>query len=219
MNSLGNKAIMAKNIQRYMNSKGVSRNEICDALGIKYTTFTDWVKGNTYPRIDKIELMANYFGISKSDLVEEAFDRTNNLVDFKSRSRGIKIPVLGEVAAGIPIEAVEDIIDYEEISEDMAKRGEFFGLRINGDSMLPMIYKNDVVIVRKQPDAETGDVVIVRINGDNATCKQLRKLSDGAIELISMNTSYAPMFFSREDVINKPVEIIGKVIENRHKFE
>lgn len=219
MNSLGNKAIMAKNIQRYMNSKGVSRNEICDALGIKYTTFTDWVKGNTYPRIDKIELMANYFGISKSDLVEEAFDRTNNLVDFKSRSRGIKIPVLGEVAAGIPIEAVEDIIDYEEISEDMAKRGEFFGLRINGDSMLPMIYKNDVVIVRKQPDAETGDVVIVRINGDNATCKQLRKLSDGAIELISMNPSYAPMFFSREDVINKPVEIIGKVIENRHKFE
>ncbi len=71
MGGLGNKAIMAKNIQHYMGIKGVSRNDICDALGIKYTTFTDWVKGNTYPRIDKIELMANYFGISKSDLVEE----------------------------------------------------------------------------------------------------------------------------------------------------
>lgn len=219
MNSLGNKAIMAKNIQRYMNSKGVSRNEICDALGIKYTTFTDWVKGNTYPRIDKIELMANYFGISKSDLVEEAFDRTNNLVDFKSRSKGVKIPVLGEVAAGIPIEAIEDIIDYEEISEDMAKRGEFFGLRINGDSMLPRICKGDVVIVRQQPVAETGDTVIVRINGDSATCKRLRKYADGALELISTNPSYEPMFFSKEEVLSKPVEIIGKVIENRQKFE
>lgn len=71
MGGLGNKAIMAKNIQRYMDMKGVTRTDVCDALGIKYTTFTDWVKGNTYPRIDKIELMANYFGISKSDLVEE----------------------------------------------------------------------------------------------------------------------------------------------------
>lgn len=69
--NLGNKQIMAKNIQYYMNQRGKTRQEMCDALGVKYTTFTDWVKGNAYPRIDKIELMANYFGISKSDLVEE----------------------------------------------------------------------------------------------------------------------------------------------------
>ena len=69
--NLGNKQIMAKNIQYYMNQRGKTRQEMCDALGVKYTTFTDWVKGNAYPRIDKIELMANYFGISKADLVEE----------------------------------------------------------------------------------------------------------------------------------------------------
>lgn len=69
--NLGNKQIMAKNIQYYMNQRGKTRQEMCEALGVKYTTFTDWVKGNAYPRIDKIELMANYFGISKSDLVEE----------------------------------------------------------------------------------------------------------------------------------------------------
>lgn len=67
---LGNKDIMAHNIEYYMNKHGKTRNEMCQALGVKYTTFTDWVKGNSYPRIDKIELMANYFGISKSDLVE-----------------------------------------------------------------------------------------------------------------------------------------------------
>ena len=71
MSDLGNKAVMAKNIKYYMELHGKSRNEICEALGVKYTTFTDWVKGNVYPRIDKIELMANYFGISKADLVED----------------------------------------------------------------------------------------------------------------------------------------------------
>ena len=74
MSDLGNKEVMAKNIQRLMNETGKSRNDLCEALGVKYTTLTDWIKGNTYPRIDKIELMANYFGVSKSDLIE---DKTN----------------------------------------------------------------------------------------------------------------------------------------------
>lgn len=79
---IGNKAIMAKNIQYYMDIHNKTRNEMCDALGVKYTTFTDWVKGNSYPRIDKIELMANYFGISKADLVEEhTTDNTFPLTD------------------------------------------------------------------------------------------------------------------------------------------
>ena len=69
MGNLGNKEIMAKNIRHYMEKYNKTRQEMCDALGVKYTTFTDWVKGNSYPRIDKIELMANYFGISKADLV------------------------------------------------------------------------------------------------------------------------------------------------------
>ena len=77
MSNLGNKKIMSKNIQYYMDKNNKSRNDMCEALGVKYTTFTDWVKGNTYPRIDKIELMANYFGISKSDLVEEHSHENN----------------------------------------------------------------------------------------------------------------------------------------------
>lgn len=70
MSDLGNKEIMAQNIQRLMDNRGIDRIKICTDLGFKYTTFTDWIKGNTYPRIDKIEMMANYFGVSKSDLVE-----------------------------------------------------------------------------------------------------------------------------------------------------
>lgn len=109
------------------------------------------------------------------------------------------------------------MIDTEEITEEMAKTGEFFGLKIKDNSMEPRIYENDVVIVRQQNDAESGDVVIATINGDEATCKRLRKYRDG-IELISNNPSYEPMFFSNEEILSKPVRIIGKVVELRGKF-
>ena len=66
-------------------------------------------------------------------------------------------------------------------------------------------------------DAESGDIVIAMVNGDDATCKRLRKYRDG-IELISNNLSYEPMFFSNEEIISKPVKIIGKVVELRGKF-
>lgn len=90
MSNLGNKAIMAKNILYYMEKANKTRNDVCQDLGISYTTFTDWVKGNTYPRIDKIEAMANYFGITKSDLVEEKPTTTSE--DEVSR-----VVTLGEV--------------------------------------------------------------------------------------------------------------------------
>jgi repressor LexA len=200
---------MAENITYYMNKHQKSRNDMCEALGVKYTTFTDWVKGNSYPRIDKIELMANYFGISKADLVEK-----RNSTSTKS---GVTINVLGRVAAGIPIDCVEEIIDTEEITQDMASTGEFFGLQIHGDSMEPRMKDGDVVIVRQQDDAETDNIVIAVVNGNEATCKRLKKYAEG-IALISTNPSYEPMYFSNKEIAEKPVRIIGVVKELRAKF-
>lgn len=208
MSSLGNKEIMANNIRFYLSQNGISQTEICQTLGFSMSTFSDWVHARTYPRIDKIELMANYFGIEKSDLVEE---RT------KSQRAGVAINVLGRVAAGIPINAITEIIDTEEISEDLAKSGDFFALKIKGDSMEPRIVDGDVVIVKQQEDAENGDTVIALVNGDDAVCKRLRKYRDG-LELISNNPAYAPMFFDKETIETKPVRIIGKVVELRGKF-
>jgi repressor LexA len=209
LGNLGNKKIMAENITYYMNKHQKSRNDMCEALGVKYTTFTDWVKGNSYPRIDKIELMANYFGISKADLVEK-----RNSTSTKS---GVTINVLGRVAAGIPIDCVEEIIDTEEITQDMASTGEFFGLQIHGDSMEPRMKDGDVVIVRQQDDAETDNIVIAVVNGNEATCKRLKKYAEG-IALISTNPSYEPMYFSNKEIAEKPVRIIGVVKELRAKF-
>lgn len=208
MSNLGNKKTMSKNLKKYLKLYNVSRMQLSESLGISYSTVSDWINGNAYPRIDKIEMMANYFGINKSDLVEE---ENNN------ETSALKIPVLGNVAAGIPISAVEDILDYEEVPISWQNQGEFFALRIKGDSMEPRMESGDVVIVKQQSDANSGDTVIALVNGDDATCKKLQK-TDNGIMLVSTNPKYLPMFFTKEDIVNKPVVILGKVVEFRGKF-
>jgi len=126
-----------------------------------------------------------------------------------------KIPVLGRVAAGIPINMVEEVIDEEEIPGDMI--GEYFGLKIKGDSMEPRIAEGDVVIVRQQPDVESGDIAIVTINGDDATCKRVMKYAEG-IMLMSNNPKYDPKQFTRAEMERLNIRIIGKVVELRAKF-
>lgn len=208
MGNLGNKKTMSKNLKKYLKLYNVSRTQLSESLDISYSTISDWVNGNAYPRIDKIEMMANYFGINKSDLVEE---------NYNNETSALRIPVLGNVAAGIPISAVEDILDYEEVPISWQNQGEFFALRIKGDSMEPRIEDGDVVIVKQQSDANSGDTVIALVNGDDATCKKLKK-TDNGIMLVSTNPKYLPMFFTKEDIATKPVVILGKVIELRGKF-
>lgn len=208
MGNLGNKKTMSKNLKKYLKLYNVSRTQLSESLDISYSTISDWVNGNAYPRIDKIEMMANYFGINKSDLVEE---------EYNNETSALKIPVLGNVAAGIPISAVEDILDYEEVPISWQNQGEFFALRIKGDSMESDINDGDTVIVKQQSDANSGDTVIALVNGDDATCKRLQKLDNG-IMLVSNNAKYPPMYFSQEEIVSKPVVVIGKVIELRRKF-
>ncbi|MBR1815848.1 MAG: helix-turn-helix domain-containing protein [Lachnospiraceae bacterium] len=127
------------------------------------------------------------------------------------------VNVLGRVSAGTPLDAIEYVIDTEEITEELASTGSFFGLQIKGDSMEPRICDGDVVIVRQQSDAESGDIVIAMVNGDDAVCKRLKKYA-GGIALISLNTKYEPMMFSEAEIESKPVKILGKVVELRGKF-
>ena len=216
-----------------LNEKGVKNIEVSRATGIPASTFSDWKKGKSSPKREKIEKLAEYFevnpdwlaGTSDFKTTEDALQRLDAVSDLEAlrldvmdaKVGNVEIPVLGEVAAGIPIFAQENYIDYECISEHQAKQGEHFGLKIKGDSMSPRISEGDTVIVRQQNDAESGDIVIVLINGDRATCKRLMKYKDG-ISLISFNPAYEPMQFTNKECEEKPVKIIGKVIENRQKY-
>ena len=124
---------------------------------------------------------------------------------------------MGTVQAGLPSTAVENIIDYEEIDEALASTGEFFALQVRGDSMEPKFSQGDVVIVRKQDDADSGDIVVALVNGDEATIKRLKKRPEGIL-LIANNPTYEPMFFSNREIRELPVRVIGKVVELRAKF-
>ncbi len=158
-----------------------------------------------------------------TDTLKKLSDYYNVSIDFilgrekENVKKGITIPVLGIIPAGIPIEAIEDIIDYEEIPQEMAKTGEFFGLKVQGDSMSPRILSGDVVIVRKQNDCESGDICVVMVNGFDATLKQVKKDYNG-ITLVPFNKEYKPMFYSNKDIAELPVRILGKVVELRGKF-
>ncbi|HFI0749786.1 TPA: XRE family transcriptional regulator [Streptococcus suis] len=82
--SLGNKEVMSNNLKYYMNKKGVDRNQLCSDLDLKYMTVSDWINAKTYPRIDKIESLANYFGINKSDLIEEKSTIPSSSIPFQN---------------------------------------------------------------------------------------------------------------------------------------
>lgn len=188
----------------------LTKRELAKRIGVHESSINKYEKGLVNIPLSKITELARVLNVTESYLMgwED---------DDKQKPQGIKIPVLGTVAAGIPISAVEDILDYEEIPQSWQSQGEFFGLKIKGDSMKPDINDGDTVIVRQQSTANNGDVVIALVNGDDATCKKFEKLDNG-IMLISNNSEYSPMYFSNEEVTTKPVVIVGRVVELRRKF-
>ncbi len=210
MSDLGNKEIFAKNLQYYMILNKKTRNDVCRDLEIPYSTFTDWYNANIYPRIDKIQLLANYFGIQKSDLVESRNKPTNN---FNSAI----VFVYGTIPAGIPMECIEDVIDTEEISQDMLKGGkQYFGLRVKGNSMEPEYLDGDTLILEKVDNCESGDDAVIMVNGNDGTFKRVFKNENGII-LQPLNSEYAPLVFTNEQIENLPVKVIGIVEEIRRK--
>ena len=216
-------------IKEYRNTHALSMDSFSDKSGIS-KAYISLLEKNRHPKTGK-EIAPSIQCIKQAaDGMNMDFNTLFNMLDgnvsledggtseqIVSR-KGFTINVLGRVAAGLPIEAIENIIDTEEISEEMARTGEYFGLQIHGDSMEPRMYEGDIVIVRKQEDAESGDIVIAMVNGNDAVCKRLQKYA-GYISLISLNSAkYEPMIYSSEDIEAKPVKIIGKVVELRSKF-
>lgn len=198
-------------IKELRNQRKISQLKLAKELNVHQTAVSQWEQNRTSPDSQLLPDIASYFGVSVDYLL--GIDDDNKPV-----KKSIKAPVLGYVAAGIPIEAIEDIVDYEELDAGQFNPNyEYFGLKIQGDSMMPRMHDGDVVIVQKQSDVESGDVAIVCINGDKATCKQLKKHKNG-ITLIPYNAAYEPMFFTEQEVHDKPITVLGKVVELRGKF-
>lgn len=218
MSSLGNKQIMAANIRRYLALTGKTQKEICKDLGFKEMTFSDWVNAKTYPRIDKIEKMANYFHIQKADLVEEyrntptrkPWEGLKNIVPPEEMEIR-KVPLLGTIAAGRPILCNENI--EMQLPCDVPSAN--FALRIKGDSMINANYfDGDIVFIHQQPVVDDGQIAAVRID-DSATLKRFRRIPGGCI-LLPENPEYESMTFTADNCDD--IAIIGVPVAKFTKY-
>lgn len=196
---------VGERIKAIRKEKGISQNRLAKKAGIGQSTLSAIESTTQSPGIETIQLLANALRVTPSFLMGEE-EQTH---DKKW------IPVLGNVVAGLPTEAIENFDDdWEELSEDMMNDGyEYFALRIKGDSMSPRMQNGDVVIVRKQNDIESDEIAVVRVDGDDATVKKVR-LTDDGIWLLPSNPAFSPMFYGKGD----EVSILGKVVELRAKF-
>lgn len=185
--------------------------EVGSVVGVSKATIQRYEKGAiTNIPSDKIEKIAKALSTTPAFLM--------GWEDKSNRLKGVRIPILGRVVAGIPLEAITDIEGYEEITPKMASLGEYFALKIKGHSMEPQILDNDVVICKCQSDVESGDIAIILVNGDEATCKQIKKSQEG-VTLIGFNpVVYPPHFYSNKEIETLPVNVIGKVVELRRSL-
>lgn len=211
-------------IHQEMKLKKLSYGDLSEATGIYKSALQRYVSGSTAKiPMNRLELIAQALSVSPEYLMGWSQSKTGVNVDpfmrgFNTDDNGNElIPVLGEVRAGYPAFAEQDILGYEYITAEMASLGDYFGLRIKGDNMEPVMSQGDIVIVKEQTTIESGQIAIVVVNGDEATCKKVVKKSDGII-LVPMNSFYEPMYYTCEEVEQLPVTIIGRVVELRKKF-
>ena len=198
------KNIFSLNLKRIMSKQNKNQNDVIKDLEIKQSTFSDWYLGKRIPRMNVIFQLAEYFKVDIRDLIDEP-----------KLNRGNKIPIFAKIPAGIPIELIEDVIDYEELDPKMFTGDkEYFGVRVSGDSMYPEYRDKDILIVQKTSDCESGQDCIVMINGNDGTFKRVKKTEEGII-LQPLNPNYEIKFYSNKEIEELPIKIIGIVKEIR----
>lgn len=199
-----NERLKTLRIQRKM-----TQSELAKKIYISQPAYSKYEVGTASPNPETLSKIADALDVSVDYLLGSDSQ--------PARPGYIRIPVLGRVAAGIPIDAIEEVIDWEDISAEAAGDGEYFGLQIKGHSMEPKISDGDVVIVRRQPDVDSGDIAVVLVNGDDATVKKVKKSPQG-VTLIPSNPAYEPMYYTNTEIESLPVQILGRVVELRAKF-
>ena len=218
--------------------QGMGIDEVANSIGIlpeelEYYEENDNVSEFIYKKLVSLYGYEYYEFLNEYELYDEYIPEqfngdVDNFIGFKkakdhdaahekSKKIAYKVPVYGEIAAGIPINMIEDIIDYEEVDEHMYNRGELLALKIKGNSMEPRICNGDVVIIRRQPDVDSGEIAAVIVDSDSATLKKVKKDKKG-IYLIPLNSAYDTKFYSNREIRELPITILGKLIELRGKF-
>ena len=216
-------ATLQTRIRSLRQEHNLTQEDFGKIFGIVKSTVSLYENGRSVPNDQIKTRMCQYFGVSMDyllGLTDNRFPITEDTITAAvQKKKGVRIPVLGNIQAGIPIEAIQDILDWEEIPEDWVKHGEeYIALQIRGNSMAPKLLEGDVVILRRQDDVESGDIAAVLVNGNDATIKKVKKDLTG-ITLIPFNAGdYDPLTYSNQQIQDLPIRVIGKLVELRRKF-
>ena len=206
------------NLKYLREKKGLSQNKLAEKIGVNQTTIARWEDDNRIPTIDNAVDVASALNVPLTDLIGKDL-RFDNAEVIDVNSDIIKIPVYGTIKAGIPIESQTDIIDYVDIPRSWTKGGkEFYGLKVSGDSMFPKYQDEDTVEKTNDTTLYNGKDCAVMINGTESTFKKVL-INDQGIVLQAYNMAYGIKMFSKEDVINKPIKIVGIAREKRTKID
>lgn len=218
-------------LKELRNKAGLKQSELGEKVGVSASTIGMYEQGRRSPDREMLIKLSNVFNVTLDYLVDNNNIKTDDtdLFNLKGDVRFlkkvkdkdmVKIPVLGAIRAGLPLYADENIIDYEYVHQEELLMGEeTFFLEVKGDSMInARIYEGDRVRIRKQNHLDNnGDIMAVRVNGDEATLKRVY-LQENGIALISENPKYAPMFYPASEIESGFVEIIGRAMEVKIKL-
>jgi peptidase S24-like protein len=205
------------NIQNLIKNRrkelGLTLLDIANACGVSEATVSRWESGDIVNmKRSRIAQLANVLKISPSMLIHDDYDVQTDLNPIIKP----KVPVLGVVPCGEPIEAIEDIIEWIEVVPSQATG--HFGLIAKGDSMAPFILDGDILVIKHSPVVGSGKIAIVKVNGDEATCKRL-VINDAGLTLVPNNPMYQTLTFGPAEIADKPVTVIGEVVEIRRRFK
>ena len=199
------------NILSLIGSKKGAQRRFTEALGLCPSVVGDWKSGKSKSYARRLPQIAEYFGIS----VDALLDGTSP-PDIYSVNGLKRVPVLGTIKAGNPINAEEFREGYEYA--DVESGEEYFYLRVNGDSMIGAgITDGSLVLIRRQSYAEDGQIVACLVDGDYATLKRYRT-RDKTVLLLPENPSYQPCILSAADFENGSAAILGVAIEVKKKL-
>ena len=220
---------MGAYLKKLRENKGLTTREVYELSKVSNSYLSLVENGHTRASAVVLKKLAPVYGVDYLDLYVKAgyadlaeYEKNEMLKKIGaipiSDIDVINIPLLGTVKAGYDYLAQENIIDYISFKVDGTDKENYYALNVVGDSMTPLFDDGDTVIVHKQDDFENGDNCVVLINGEEATIKKVYKGNTG-IELKAVNPYYPPRVFSKEDIKDLPVKIIGVVEKSIRNFK
>ncbi|MDU3212129.1 XRE family transcriptional regulator [Anaerococcus sp.] len=200
---------IGKRLRMLREDLGLKQESLADLLNVNRASISLYESNKRKPSQKILMKYSEIFDVSTDYIL-------GNSRNLKKGEDYATINVYGSIPAGIPIEAIEDISDTEDISfKDFDKNKTYIGLKVDGDSMYPKYLNGDTIIIELTKDCESGTDAAVYVNGYEATLKTVIKNDNGTITLKPINTSYSPKTYGKDD---EPIKILGIVKEIRRKI-